>query len=58
MTKTDSFEIGKLRDNGQRLKVGEGQPGKSEVVIAWLFIVVMVILTVVAGYLLLEKVAY
>ena len=58
MTKTDSFEIGKLPENGEGLKPGEVQPRKSEsIIVAWLFIAVLAIATLIAGYELWEKVA-
>ena len=60
MTTHDPISSSKLtkQDEASTVKAEfEAEPGKSELVVVWLFFAVLVILTVVAGYILWKKVA-
>jgi hypothetical protein len=60
MTTHDPISSSKLakQDEASTVKVElEAEPGKSELVFLWVFFAVLVILTVVAGYILWKKVA-
>jgi hypothetical protein len=60
MTTHDPTSSSKLakKDEASTVKTElEAKPGKGEVVVVWLFFAVLVILTVVAGYVLWKKVA-
>jgi len=60
MTIPDPISSRKLakQDEASTVKVElEAEPGKSELVVFWLFLVVLVALTAVAGYLFWKKIS-
>jgi hypothetical protein len=60
MTIPDPIGSGKLakQDEASTVKVElEAEPGKSELVVLWLFLAVLVALTAVAGYLFWKKIS-
>jgi hypothetical protein len=60
MTTHDPISSSKLpkQDESSTVKAElEAEPSKSDLVVVWLFFAVLVILTVVAGYVLWKKIA-
>ncbi len=59
MTTHDPISSSKLAKQDEAFTVKaelEAEPGKSEMVVVWVFFAVLVILTVVAGYIFWKKV--